>query len=177
MLALIAAKSKNNVIGFEGAMPWRQKNDLQRFKALTYSHTVIMGRKTFDSMGKALPHRDNIVMTRTKAEIPCAMVLSDLAAACEAFTKMGTPTAFIIGGEQLYREGMLRADLMYVTELDCEVQGDAFFPAIDPAVWKKVSEEKYLADDSNQYNYSFITYARIPAKVAGQGTSRAPGMV
>lgn len=166
MLALIAAKSKNNVIGFQGAMPWRQRNDLQRFKALTYSHTVIMGRKTFDSMGKALPNRDNIVMTRTKAEIPCAMVLSDFDAVCAAFTKMDTPTAFIIGGEQLYLEGMAKAGIMYLTELDCEVQGDAFFPLIDPVVWKKVSEEKYLADDSNQYNYSFITYARIPAKSA-----------
>lgn len=188
MLAIIAAKSKNNVIGFDGKMPWRQKNDLQRFKALTYGHTVIMGRKTYESMGgKALPNRENYVLTTNivpfceihKKPGPLGMdctVMSDLEHACNKFYKyrfpdhMYLPTGFIIGGERLFREGMEKADLMYITEIDCEVQGDAFFPEIDLKVWKKVAEEKYKADADNQYDYSFVTYARIPEQ-----KSKEPG--
>jgi len=180
MLAIIAAKSKNNVIGFEGKMPWKQRNDLQRFKALTYGHTVIMGRKTYASMGaKALPDRRNIVLTNHVVQFcevfkkpgPLGMdctVMSDLEQACRPFHKHDFPyhmhleTGFIIGGERLFREGMEMANVMYITELDCEVKGDAFFPEIDPAVWKQVAIERYKADEHNQYDYSFITYARIP---------------
>lgn len=180
MLAIIAAKSKNNVIGFEGKMPWKQRNDLQRFKALTYGHTVIMGRKTYASMGgKALPDRTNIVLTtniipfceiynRPGKGLDCT-VMSDFKQACDEYyrhkfpNRMQLASGFIIGGERLFREGMEIADRMYITELDCEVNGDAFFPEIDPTVWKKVAEEKYKADEHNTYDYSFITYARIPA--------------
>jgi dihydrofolate reductase len=180
MLAIIAAKSKNNVIGFEGKMPWKQRNDLQRFKSLTYGHSVIMGRKTYASMGgKALPNRSNYVLT-TNISVFCELykkpgplgmdctVAEDLEHVCKKFYKMEfpnhmyLPTGFIIGGERLYRDGMEKADLLYITELDCEVEGDAFFPEIDLMKWKKVSEEKYKADEHNQYDYSFVTYARIP---------------
>lgn len=180
MLAIIAARSKNGVIGFEGKMPWKQKNDLQRFKALTYGHDVIMGRKTFESMGgKALPNRQNTVVTSNillmcqlypgKGPNGMDITLTDnFAHSCERFYKMSfphrmyLPTGFIIGGERMYREGLEMADRIYLTEIDCEVQGDAFFPEIDLNVWKKVAEEKYKADADNQYDYSFVTYARKP---------------
>jgi dihydrofolate reductase len=179
MLAIIAAKSKNNAIGFENKMPWKQRNDLQRFKSLTYGHTVIMGRKTYASMGgKALPDRSNIVLTtnvipfceiynRPGKGMDCT-VMSDLKQACRPFHihdfpyHMHLETGFIIGGERLFREGMEMANVMYITELDCEVKGDAFFPEIDPSVWKVVAQEKYKADEHNQYDYTFLTYARIP---------------
>lgn len=184
MLAIIAARSKNGVIGFEGKMPWKQKNDLQRFKGLTYSHDVIMGRKTFESMGgKALPNRSNTVVTTNillmcelypgKGPTGLEVTLTDnFQHACKKFHQiefpdhMYQPTGFIIGGERLYREGMEFADMIYLTEIDCEVEGDAFFPEIDLNVWKKVAEEKYLADENNQYNYSFVTYARKPPSVS-----------
>jgi len=179
MLAIIAAKTKNNVIGFEGKMPWKQRNDLQRFKALTYGHTVIMGRKTYASMGgKALPDRQNIVLTSNVVQfceiynrpgqgLGCT-VMSDFEQACRPFHKHDFPyhmhleTGFIIGGERLFTDGMKIANVMYITELDCELKGDAFFPPIDPTVWKQIAIERYKADEHNTYDYSFITYARIP---------------
>lgn len=179
MLAIIAAKSNNNVIGFEGNMPWKQRNDLQRFKALTYGHSVIMGRKTYESMGaKALPDRENIVLTsditkfleehRKPAATQDCTVMDDLKQACRPFYmhafpyRMQLATGFIIGGERLFTEGMELANMMYITELDCTVQGDAFFPEIDPKVWKKIAVEQYERDHYNTYDYSFVTYVRIP---------------
>lgn len=187
---MIAAKSRNNVIGVNGKMPWRQDNDLQRFKALTYGHTVIMGRKTYDSIRKPLPGRTNYVVTRNIGPFievnretlwPShwnggASVYGDFDKAIESFYKMQFPdhmhleTGFIIGGGELYAQGMDKANVLYITEIDVEIpNGDAFFPEIDPTVWKRVALEKYKADATNQYDYNFVTYARIPK------VDRSPG--
>jgi dihydrofolate reductase len=182
MLALIAAKSRNNVIGVNGKMPWRQDNDLQRFKALTYGHTVIMGRKTYDSIRKPLPGRSNYVVTRNISPFleinnatlfpgngTGASVYGELDQAIENFHKARFPyhmhleTGFVIGGGELYAQCMDKAHKLYITEIECDVEnGDAFFPEIDPTVWKKIAEEKYKADDRNQFDYNFCTYTRIP---------------
>jgi dihydrofolate reductase len=193
MLAIIAAKSNNNVIGFEGKMPWKQRNDLQRFKALTYGHTCIMGRKTLQSMGKPLPNRTNIVLTNhivpflmayqmeypeSKTQNSIGMtVMSNLEEACKKFYKMEfpnhmyLPTGFIIGGQSLYEAGMSKAQMLYITEIDCDVKGDAFFPEIDPTIWIKVAEEKYKADVDNQYDYKFVTYAHVVKPIVWENSA------
>jgi dihydrofolate reductase len=183
MIAIIVAKSKNNVIGRGNIMPWRQHNDLQRFKSLTLGHTVIMGRKTYESIGKPLPDRSNIIITgdrdnfihthretlwpldRDPAEVYVDYSLGLSLRQFEVEPSYPRPTClgFVIGGGSLYEQTMDRADIMYVTELDCVIEdGDTFFPDIDLTDWKKVAEEKYPSDGiRNQYNYSFVTYKRI----------------
>lgn len=176
MLALIVAKSKNNVIGFNGKMPWRQKNDLQRFKALTHGHTVIMGSKTYAAIGnKPLAGRKNVIISRrpageftglhTKGErisvqSDLNQVTRDYYVGHDSPGWMDFETAFIIGGAEIYRQAIQDVDKLFITELDCEVEGDSTFPDIDLDIWEKIAEEKYTADSDNEYNYTFVTYSR-----------------
>ena len=167
MYTLIAAMTKNRVIGLDNGMPWKQKNDLQHFKALTYGKKIVMGRKTYESFGsKPLPNRLNMVMTKkTGFELQdlnfekhpnLAFRNSDSL----EFFKGTDEEVFIIGGAQIYNVAMPMADKMYITELDCEIEGDAFFPEIDMNVWKIVSTETYAKDEFNQYDYKYLTYVR-----------------
>jgi dihydrofolate reductase len=139
-VSLVAAMAKNRVIGTANALPWRLPEDLRRFKALTMGHPVIMGRKTFESIGRPLPGRTNIVVTRSNAFAAAGCRTVDSPAAALAACS-GEHKVFIIGGEQLYRTLLERADLMYLTEIDRSFEGDAWFPEFDRQQWQEISRE------------------------------------
>jgi dihydrofolate reductase len=141
-LILIVARARNGVIGRDNQLPWHLPEDLKYFKRTTMGAPVIMGRKTHESIGRPLPGRRNLVVTRDAARrfdgCETAGSLEEAVARCE---QEGVAEAFLIGGAQLYREGLERADRLLVTEIDRDIEGDAVFPAPDPAVWREVSRE------------------------------------
>lgn len=135
-LALIVAMAKNRGIGLKGALPWHVPEDLKRFKALTMGHAIIMGRATHESIGRPLPGRKNIVVTRGPRSFPgCerAGSLDEALALCA-----GDPMPFVIGGAQLYAEALPRVTHLFLTELDREVEADTFFPELQPGAWREV---------------------------------------
>lgn len=157
-LILIAAVADNGVIGAAGDLPWRLPEDLRRFKRLTLGHVVLMGRKTWESLGRPLPQRDNWVLTRDPAYAPAgARVFARLE---EALTAAGTEPIYIIGGGDLYRQALPLADTIELTRVKAEPAGDTYFPAIDPALWQETAREDHAADDRHASAYSFVTLKR-----------------
>jgi len=166
MINLIVAASLNNVIGKENTLPWRLSNDLKRFKELTTSHTVIMGRKTFESIGKALPNRVNFVITSNPDNVKNddISISSSLEEAIQTASLLShSPEIFIIGGGQIYKEALEKGliDRMYVTRVLTKVEGDTFFPDFSEKDWKKVDEKVNIYDGKNEYNYLFETWDKI----------------
>lgn len=159
-LSIIVAINRNNGIGFRNQLLYWLPNDLKRFKALTTGHTIIMGRKTFESLPKgALPNRRNIVLSRTETTFPGAECYPSLQQALEKVNQ--DEEVFIIGGASLYKEAMPLAHRLYITEIeDKEKEADAYFPTIDPSVWKEKSRECHPMDEKHLYPYSFINYER-----------------
>lgn len=156
MISAIVAVAKNGVIGKAGSLPWYIPADLARFKEITMGHPIIMGRKTFESIGRALPGRYNIVITHDegyRAE-GCRVVGSLKEAVEKAKKSEGSEEIFIIGGEQIYKEAMPLLDRIYLTKVEATVDGDKFFK-FDPSEWKQVSTEKHPADKKNQYDFEF----------------------
>lgn len=159
MPTIIAALAQNGVIGIEGRLPWQVRDDLKRFRALTIGKTVLMGRKTWDSLGRPLSDRDNWVLTRDPQFRPeGARVFSSLA---EALAAECASELLIIGGAELYRQALPRADRMELTEIHADVNGDARFPEFDRLDWRELAREPHPADDRNEYPYSFVSYERI----------------
>jgi dihydrofolate reductase len=162
---------RRGAIGREGRLPWRLPDDLRRFKALTLGHPVIMGRKTFEAIGRALPGRTNVVVTHQHGyRAPGATVVHSLEAAlAEARTvpgpKSGGPgeeCVFVIGGGQLYAQALPLAGRLYVTHVETEVEGaDAHFPPLDPGVWREVAREGHPADGRHPFPFSYVTYERV----------------
>lgn len=164
-LALMAAKAENNTIGRNNKLPWYLPNDLKYFKKITFGKPVIMGRKTWESLKGPLPGRTNIVVTRNpdyRAE--GAKVVHDLDEAMELAQHIsvidGIEEVVIMGGAGLYEEGLKKADRLYLTEVHAEVEGDAFFPEMDPRQWREVAREDFKAQPPNEYDYSFVVYER-----------------
>jgi len=156
-LHLIAAIASNRVIGAAGKLPWHLPEDLKHFKALTSGHPVIMGRRTWESLGKALPGRENIVVTRNRDyEAPGASIASSLAAALALCAD--APTAFIIGGSQLYAEALGCADALELTEIQCAFDGDARFPDFDRSDWLEVERRPQTA--AGGLRFDFVRYER-----------------
>ena len=156
-LAIIAAVAANAVIGAGNRLPWRLPADLKRFRALTTGHAVIMGRKTWESIGRPLPDRQNIVVTRNKDfPAPGAEVASTLADAL-ALVRLPAP-AFCIGGGELYALALPRATMLHCTEIDRDFAGDTRFPDIDPSAWRISAREEHL--DPEGFTYTFVTYER-----------------
>ncbi len=160
-LAMIAAMSRNRVIGRDNALPWHISADLKHFKRTTLGKPVVMGRKTFESIGRPLPGRTNIVVTRQKDYCPdgvrvATSTASALALADEVAAADGADEVMVIGGEQLYRSLLPHAERLYLTEVDAEVEGDAFFPDLD-ARWEVASEESGEEDD---WRFRFVEYRR-----------------
>ncbi|MDF1759381.1 MAG: type 3 dihydrofolate reductase [Coxiellaceae bacterium] len=164
MLALIAAMAQQRVIGLNGDMPWHMPEDLKHFKNMTAGKTVIMGRKTFDSIGKPLPKRRNIVISRqADLTIDGCDVFNDLPqaiASCDI-----DEVIMVVGGSTLYEQALPIADRMYLTFIDAAVEGDTFFPAWDSDQWQMASREEYPADKQNPYDYQFVTLERLPTAV------------
>lgn len=160
MITLVVAKSDNNIIGRDNQLIWRLSNDLKHFKQITTGHPVIMGRKTFDSVGRPLPNRTNIVITRNpdwKAED--VLVAFSVQEAIEIAQNLD-PEIFIIGGGNIYQQSMDIADVIEVTEVHHQFEGDAFFPNIDQNIWKEVSRESFQKDEKNEFDYSFVRYKK-----------------
>ncbi len=161
LLTLIVARARNGVIGRDNTLPWRLPEDLQHFKRTTLGAPIIMGRKTWDSIGRPLPGRRNIVVSRNHAlELAGAEVVGSLEDAQRLCA--GVEQVFLIGGAQLYAEALPSADRLIVTEIDADVPGDAFFPAVDRSIWIETSREKHHSE-ANGFDYAFVTYERPPS--------------
>jgi dihydrofolate reductase len=158
-LSIIVAASRNNVIGKDNQLIWRLSADLKRFKALSTGHTIIKGRKTFDSIGKPLPNRTSVIITRQEdyKQEGCIVVHS-LEEALEAVKDQ--EKVFIIGGGTIYKEAIDKADELYLTLVHHEFDGDTFFPEVKPEQWESVARQDCLPDEKNEYAYSFIDYKR-----------------
>lgn len=152
---LIAALGRNRVIGIDGRLPWRLPDDLARFKALTLGHPVVMGRKTWDSLGRPLPGRENRVLSRDSAFSPAgAQRFGDLASALAAPTPQGV--VWVIGGGELYAQCLPMADALYLTEVADAPEGDARFPELAPTDWVEVSREPHAADARHAVAFDFV---------------------
>jgi dihydrofolate reductase len=158
-LTLIVARARNGVIGRDNQLPWRLPEDLAFFKRTTMGASIIMGRKTHESIGRPLPGRRNIVVSRdaSRRYEGCDVVTS-----VEDALKLSPDTeAFLIGGAQLYADAIARADKLIITEIDADFDGDTHFPAPDPELWREVSRETHRAKAPNDFAFAFVSYERI----------------
>jgi dihydrofolate reductase len=156
MLTLVVAYARNGVIGRDGELPWSLPGDMKHFRELTGGGTVLMGRKTYMSIPerfRPLPGRRNIVLSRRAASVPGAELLPDLESAL-----VEAPDAFVIGGGTVYEEILPLADAVWATEIDADVEGDTYFPALDPDAWVAVSESEPVSE--NGFTYRFVRYER-----------------
>jgi len=158
-IALISAVADNGVIGHNNALLWRLRDDMRRFKAMTTGHAVIMGRKTWDSLGRALPDRRNIVISRqTNFGAPGAEIVRSLD---EALARCaGDKTIFVIGGGQIYASALPMASELHITAVHCSPEGDASFPQVNLDEWTETAREEHKADEFNQYDFDFVTLLR-----------------
>lgn len=162
MISIIAAVAKNNAIGKDNKLLWHLPEDLKRFKEITLGHTIIMGRKTFESLPKILPGRNHIVITRNKAfkvENKRVTVVNSIEEAMELLKEEGE--YFVIGGEKIYKQFLPFADKMYITFIEEEFHGDVFFPDIDYTVWRIVESIACTESNKNTLSYRFTTLERI----------------
>ena len=157
-ISIIVAIAQNHAIGKNNQLLWHMPHDLKHFKEVTTGHTVIMGRKTFDSVGKPLPKRRNIVVTRQQIEIPGCEVVDSIDAAIALCA--GEDEVFIVGGAEIYRQAMAKTDVIYLTIIHKDFDADTFFPEINPDEWKETEREDFDADEKNPIPYSFITLKR-----------------
>ena len=158
-LAIIAAVARNGVIGAHNTLPWRLPADLARFRMLTTGHAIVMGRKTWQSLGRPLPARQNIVVTRDPGfAAPGATVAGSLSQAL-ALAHLPRPH-FCIGGAQLYAQALPHADLLHLTEIDRDFDGDTSFPPWDRSAFRLATREEHVSDEG--LAYAFVTYARLP---------------
>lgn len=159
MINLIVAASTNNVIGVAGALPWHLSDDLKRFKAITMGKPIVMGRKTYESIGRPLPGRQNIVVT-TQADFVAdgSDVVNSRAAALQAAGD--ADEIMVIGGGEIYRLFLPLAACVYLTRVAVEVAGDAFFAPLDESIWLQVSREEHAADANNDYAVEHLIYSR-----------------
>ena len=170
-ISIIVAASSNNVIGADGRLPWRLPEDLRHFKAVTMGKPLVMGRATFESIGRALPGRRNIVITRQRGFVAegCTVAGSPreaLAAAGDAAEVM------VIGGGEIYREFLPRADRIYLTRVQAEVDGDTTFPELDMTEWHVAGVEEYPAGDEREFGFEIETLDRVrqsPTMTSSQG--------
>ena len=160
-ISIIVAIAENGAIGYDNKLIYWLPDDLKRFKALTTGHTIIMGRRTFESLPKgALPNRRNIVLSRSVNEFTGAECYKSLDEALEKCND--DEDVFVIGGETLYREAFSLADKLYITHVhDTPQKADAFFPEVNAGMWKIISRDEHQADEKHPYSFSFIDYERI----------------
>jgi dihydrofolate reductase len=167
-IVFVVAVARNGVIGREGDLPWRLPSDLKRFKEMTMGKPVLMGRKTWAAIGRPLPGRPNIVVTRdADFEAPGAEVVASLEAGLEAAAReaerIGADEICIIGGGQIYAQIFDRADVLHVTHIDADVEGDTHFPDIDPAQFEKVVDEPIPQGEKDSHGMRFVTWRRKAA--------------
>ena len=162
MLSIIVAKAKNNIIGKDNALIWHLPEDLKRFKRLTTGHTIIMGRKTFESLGRVLPNRHHIILcndAQMNVENENVEILEDISM-LDKYVK-DTEEHFVIGGATMYRLLMPMCSKMYITEIDKDFEGDVSFPEINLNEWKVTERGQGPDDGENSFNYEYVTYVKI----------------
>jgi dihydrofolate reductase len=164
-IVLVAAVGKNNVIGRGGQLPWRLKSDLQHFRELTMNRPVIMGRKTYESIGQPLKGRTNIVLTRDLGLVaPAAVLATSLDAALgyarQDAEKRGVDEIMVIGGSDVFSDTMAQADRLEISHVHASPQGDAFFPLIDPKLWRETARQKHAAGPDDDAAFTVVTYLR-----------------
>ena len=164
-IALVVALSENGVIGRAGALPWHLPDDLKHFRAVTWGKPLLMGRRTFESIGRALPGRRNLVLTSASSAPPAGVeYVRDLHSALE-YTR-GAPELCVIGGAQLYALTLPRAVRLYVTQVHAQLAGDVYFPALDSCSWREVTRQEHRADERHAYAMSFLQLERNGAQRA-----------
>lgn len=181
-LAIVVATDEQRVIGRDGDLPWRLPADLRHFKELTMGHPIIMGRKTFESIGKPLPGRHNIVLSRRKDfDAGAATVVSSIEEACQCVEQSGARRAFVIGGESLFRRLLPEVERLYLTVVRGSYGGDTFFPAFDGDQWEVVDSRSRSADEENEADMLFVEFeaaAGPPRRVdASRGGGALPDIV
>lgn len=160
MISLIVAAARNGVIGKGNALPWSLPADLKHFKETTAGRTIIMGRKTFESIGRPLPNRRNVVITRQSDYAPEGIeVVDSLQAAAAAVPE--AEEAFVIGGGEIFRQALPLADRVYLTRVDSDIEGDAYFPELEPADWREVSRREGIVDEKNALPHAFLVLERV----------------
>lgn len=169
LLSIIVAQSQNRVIGRGNKLPWYLPEDLKYFKRITQGKPIVMGRKTYESIGRPLPGRTNIVISRNPDYTqPGTRVVGSLEAALELAEQQalvdGSEELLVIGGAEIYAQALVLADRLYITQVHAEIEGDAFFPEIDPQDWETVLRQDFSAEGPNPYDYSFLVYQRCQAK-------------
>ena len=162
-LSLLVAMARNRVIGRNNKLPWHLPADLKHFKFLTMGQTIVMGRKTYESIGKPLPGRTNIIITRQAGyEVPGAIVVSSIDNAlliCEENSAINGEH-FIIGGEKIYRQTLEICQRMYITEIQRDFEGDVFFPEFDPNEWEETQRDKHISEKDANLEYHFVVLDR-----------------
>lgn len=156
--------ARNRVIGRDNALPWRLPADMKHFRELTTGHPVLMGRKTFESLGRPLPNRTNIVVSTDRHYAPpgclVAHSLDEALALADAHVPPDDPEIFVIGGEKLYAQMLPRADRLYMTRVETDAEGDARFPEFDLGAWREIRRDLHPADDKNPFPCTFLTLER-----------------
>ena len=161
-VTIIAAVAENGVIGNKNKIPWRLPSDLKHFRKITIGHHIVMGRRTHESIGRALDGRTNIVITRNKNyKSSGCIVVSSLDDALKAARKAKEKEVIVIGGGQIYIQAMPLADRIYLTRVKANVAGDTYFPKIESSKWKEINCEQYPADDKNQYPYELCILEKV----------------
>ena len=166
IISHVVAMSNNQVIGVNNDLPWNLKDDLAHFKQYTTGKTIVMGRKTFESIGRALPNRVNYVISSTLSEIEGVSIFKTLDDAMEAAKAHNIENNIsneiaIIGGGYLFRDSINTFNKLVLTKVDCSIEGDVFYPDVDFNNWELVSSESFLKDEDNQYNFSIETYRKL----------------
>lgn len=161
MIKIIAAIAENNALGKDNDLIWHLPADLKRFKKVTTGHFILMGRNTFESIGKPLPNRTTIIITRNNDYfMDGCLVANSIENALEL--AKDEEEVFLIGGAQIYKQAMIDGlvDRLDITHVHQEFEADVFFPEIDSSIWKEVSRENFKADEKNKYDYSFVSYVK-----------------
>lgn len=159
-ISLVVAAANNNAIGKDGKMPWHLPNDLKHFKNITWGMPVIMGRKTFESLGKSLTGRKNIVITRQDLKADGVAVVKNFDDALFVAKETDAKEVFVIGGGEIYRLAYEKAKRIYLTRVNAEPEGDAFFPELNSNEWYLINEDNHSKDEKHQYDYSFQVWER-----------------
>jgi dihydrofolate reductase len=158
-ISIISAMASNRAIGIRNTLPWQLPEDLKHFKALTMGHHIVMGRKTYDSIGKPLPGRDTVIVTRNADyAVPGCLAVNSLDAALTV--SHGDAEVFFVGGAELYRQALSIAHRIYLTEIQRVFDGDAFFPEFDKSQWIETARDKHRTEGPNGFEYHFVIYDR-----------------
>lgn len=161
-ISAIVAMSENRVIGDDNQLPWHLPADLKHFKTITSGHPILMGRKTFESIGRPLPNRTNIIITRNPSfQAPGCIVIQSIDDAVKRAEEAGSDEIFIIGGAEVYTQLLPNIERIYLTIVHDEFEGDTFFPELNPSEWVEVKSEVHDEDEDNDYSYSFVVMERV----------------